>query len=389
MTRPAALGAAAASIFCACASLPAPPAPSAVDHGVMIAHVSSYGALFSRLISHADAGKIEALDVHGRRFVSEFSTGDGHIIFFNLPRGRYVLRTASFPARGVRYQLTVPEDGNESKRAVVLRPGTAAFLGRFDFYAQWPDAPTTFKRIGRIVWHWLTPWRKRPIIPRDAALLAFKDEPETEVAALHAVRGKLAPAWRRLVDARLRELSAAEPAKTGGLLSRELPPRGESFLSWRDTLKWGEPRRASGGLAWRRPGGEAQIAVFYTSASAKGFQGWSGAVSALRRAAAASVSDSGEVYQVRVATRSGPTARVISYRYPEGSLLGSVTAVVVTETTLIPDGGGLITTRLRAPRDEFQSVLPAYREFLLQLVLGPPVVNQAKPEVFVPIMSGP
>ena len=195
-----------------------------------------------------------------------------------------------------------------------------------------------------------------------------------ESRALHGVREALAGTqWNRVVAARLRELSAAEPPKVAGALrSRELPLHVEPFLSWRDTLNWGEPRRAPAGMAWRRPGGEAQIAVFFTTASTPGFAGWAAAVSELRATAAASVEDSGGVYEVRVATRAGLAARATKYQYAEGSLVGSETSVVVTETTLVPDGSGLYTARLRAPRGEFDAAVAPYREFLLQLVLGPP-----------------
>ena len=154
------------------------------------------------------------------------------------------------------------------------------------------------------------------------------------------------------------------------------------MLSWRDTLKWGEPRRSPEGISWRRPGGAAQIAVFYTSATAIGFAGWEAAVAELRRAAAASVEDSGTVYEVRVATRVGPAARTTTYRYPEGTLVGSRTSVFQTETALIADGGGVFTFRLRAPSAEFEAVLPAYREFMLQLVLGPPLPSIGKSAEF-------
>ena len=211
-----------------------------------------------------------------------------------------------------------------------------------------------------------------------------------EVRALHGVREALASTqWRRVVDARLRELSAAEPAKVAGALrSREIPLREEPFLSWRDTLKWGEPRRAAAGLAWRNPSGEAQIAVFFTTGTAPGFVGWSAAVSELRRSAASSVEDRGGVYEVQVATRVGLAARATKYRYPDGVLVGSETTVIVTETTLVPDGSGMYTARLRAPRAEFDSALAAYRQFLLQLVLGPPKPKAGpKAEVALPFQG--
>jgi hypothetical protein len=111
--------------------------------------------------------------------------------------------------------------------------------------------------------------------------------------------------------------------------------------------------------------------VFFTSATAKGFSGYDEAVRQMR-AAAGGMTDSAALYEVLVGTRTGRASRQTSYGYPKETLVGSEVAVTVTETALIADPAGMFTARLRAPRDEFEKVLPAYREFLLQLVLGPP-----------------
>jgi hypothetical protein len=375
--RRLALGFAAIGLA-ACAALP--PQPASLDEGLLLVHVGAHGSFFTRFVKWADKASLVSLDaagapIPGERAQSGFAA-NGYVVFFGMTAGRYVLRDASFRARGVRYHLTVPQEG-EVKRSVVLRPGTAAYLGDYRFESQGPEFGVAMGRAARIVGHWLTPFLKRPVLPRDAAMRAHETGRAQETRALLAVRSALAGTqWRRVVDARLRELSAAEPVKIeGSLRARELPLRAEPFLSWRDTLKWGEPRRAPAGLAWRRPGGQAQIAVFFTTASARGFAGWDAAVAELRRSASTSVEDRGGVYEVRVATRAGLAARTTKYEYPNGMLVGSETSVVVTETTLIPDAYGLFTARLRAPRGEFDAALPAYREFLLQLVLGLPAAK--------------
>jgi len=90
------------------------------------------------------------------------------------------------------------------------------------------------------------------------------------------------------------------------------------------------------------------------------------------RAAASGLQDSPAPYEIQVGTRTAEASRMTSFRYPEETLVGSEVAVTETETALVADPNGMFTARLRAPRDEFEKVLPAYREFLLQLVLGPP-----------------
>ena len=120
----------AAPGLAACATLP-PPQPSALDLGLLIARVEIHGALSRSLTYRADSAQIVALaaagvPVPGQRAQSGLAV-NGYVLFFGMPAGRYVLRAASFPARGVRYRLAVPEDG-QAKRAVVLRPGAAAYL---------------------------------------------------------------------------------------------------------------------------------------------------------------------------------------------------------------------------------------------------------------------
>lgn len=378
-----------------CVTVPRPPAQaSSLEQGMLIGRVETHGALFHGHVKWADTASIVALDPMGAPIPGLVArTGiasHGYVMFFDLPPGRYVIRSAMFPARGVHYRVDAQPDG-EFKRSVELRKGSVAYLGDLGFDSRWPEFPEAMIRMGRIVLHWFTPFLRRPVLPRDADLRFFDASPAFETKALHAVRESLSGTpWRRLVDARLKELSAPEPAKSsGGLRPKEIPLREEPLMSWRDTLKWGEPRRAPVGMAWKNPSGSAQIAVFFTTASAKGFAGWEAAVSELRASAAASVEDTGGVYEVRVATRTGLAARATKYVYPEGELVGSKTEVVVTETTLVPDGYGLYTARLRAPRAEFDAALPAYREFLLQLVLGPPKPKPPPKQEAVMPFAGP
>lgn len=361
---------------------------------MLIARVPTHGALFMGMVKYADAGSIVALDekgkeILGQRGLSGPSFG-GHVVFYNVPPGRYALRSASFKARGARF-LVQPPRTEEAKRSVDLKPGGAAYLGTYRFDSRWPAFWTGVGRAARIVSHWLTPFLRRPLLPRDTGLPIYENTPALEARALLAVReGLSGTQWNRVVAERLRELGAAEPAKMSGFVrSRPLPLREEPFVSWRDTLKWGEPRRVPSGIAWRRPGGEAQIAIFHTTVTAPGFTGWEAAVAELRAEAATSVEDRGKVYEVVVGTRAGVAARTTKHVYPDGVLVGSETKVVVTETTIVPDGYGMFTARLRAPRAEFPSVLAAYREFLLQLSLGPPAPKAApKQETLMPFIGG-
>ncbi|MDO8756528.1 MAG: hypothetical protein Q7J64_00825 [Elusimicrobiota bacterium] len=380
---------------CAAFRPPAPPPQAGLDQGMLIARVEVHGAVFYGSVKTVDLAQLEALDMKGAPVpglrAQSGRAVNGYVVFFGLPAGRYVLRSASFPARGARYHFKIPQE-HHAKRAVVLRPGAAAYMGLYRFDSRLPDFWVGVQRAGRIVFHWFTPFLRRPAIERATNLGVHESTPQLESEALLAVRREFkGTPWSRPIAARLKELGAPEPVKhTGMLLRRELPLRQEPFLAWRDTLDWGEPRRAADGIAWKRPGGEAQVAVFFTTWTAPGFLGWEASVAELRRESATSVEDRGGLFEVRVATRAGLGARVTKYRYPDGVLVGSETAVFVTETILVPDGAGQYTARLRAPRGEFKAALPAFREFLVQLVLGPPPPKAPpKQEALLPFLGGP
>jgi len=389
--RRLALAVAAAGLT-ACASVP--PQPASLDHGLLLARVTTHGALLLGSVKYADKGSVSEIDDKGERVPGQRGISgpgfNGYIVFYNIPPGKFVLRSASFKARGARYQVQPPQS-EEPKRFGVLKPGGVAYLGDYKFDSRWPEFGAMAWNAARIMFHWLTPFLKRPLIQRQTGTPLYETGPAAETRALLAVReGLKGTQWAPVVAARLRELSAAEPPKTDGYLRpKPLALREEPLLSWRDTLEWGEPRRSAAGLAWKRPGGEAMIVVFHTTATASGFAGWEAAAAELRTEAAASVEDRGGVYEVQVGTRAGTGARTTRYQYPEGVLVGSETKVVVTETILVPDGYGIYTARLRAPRGEFEAVVPAFREFLLQLRLGPPPPKAApKQEAVMPFIGG-
>jgi len=362
------------------------PEPAGLSQGMLLMQARVRGAIIPFTSDRADSAAIEQIDEHGNPLpgkvaVSGWSSG-GVVYFFNLPRGRYALRSISFAARGARYEVIL-SSAVLRRDAVDLPAGEVAFLGSMTMDGRFPDFDVAVERALDLGMHAATPFLGWKPIERDADLRELDKGVDAETNALHTAREDLAGTqWEPFVAARLRALGAPEPAATAGLRGREVPLKKETFFSWRDTLKWGEPARAPMGLAWRRPGGEAKIAVFFTSATAEGFQGYDEAVRQMR-AAASGLQDSSS-YSVQVGTRAAAAARITSFRYPEEKLVGSEVAVTVTETALVADPNGMFTARLRAPRGEFEKVLPAYREFLLQLVLGPPVAVVPPSEPVLP-----
>ena len=371
------LAAAALLLFSGCASL-RPAQPTALNHGLLIARARVRGAVIPFTSDMADSAAVEQLDadgnpVPGKVAIAGYARG-GNVYFLDLPPGRYALTSISFHARGARYEVAL-SSAVLRRDAVDLAPGSAAFFGMLTLDARFPDFDVAVGRAADAAAFWILPFMSWPAIERDADIRSFDHTPLTEREALHAARADLAATqWEGVIEQRLRSIGAPEAAATAGLLNRELPLKQERFFAWRDTLKWGEPARARSGLAWSRPGGEARAAVFFTSATAKGFEGYGEAVRQMR-AAAGGLVDSAALYEVRIGTRTAQAARMTAYRYPKETLVGSEVVVMVTETALVADPAGMFTARLRAPRAEFEKVLPAYREFLLQLVLGPAEIS--------------
>ncbi|MFI5348390.1 MAG: hypothetical protein ACHQ2Z_02505 [Elusimicrobiota bacterium] len=380
--------AAALLLLTGCAEL-RPAEPTALSQGLLIARARVRGALipFMFMADTADSAAVEQIDeygnpVPGKQAVSGYAH-DGNVYFLDLPRGRYALTSVSFRARGARYEVVL-SSAVLRPSAVELRPGSAAFLGELTLDARFPDFDVAVDRAMTVVGHWLTPFLRRPVIGRDADMRTLVRTPEAERDALVAARSDLSQTlWREAVLARLHQLGAPEPAATGGLLGREIPLKQENYFAWRDTLKWGEPSRGAAGLVWRRADGDARVAVFFTSTTAKGFAGYDEAVRQMR-AAAGGLVDPAALYEVQVGTRTGTASRTTSFRYPKETLVGSAVSVTMTETVLVPDGAGMYTVRLRAPRDEFPKVFPAYREFLLQLSLTPRPPVSAAGEAVLP-----
>jgi hypothetical protein len=371
--RPATLVLACAAALAGCAT--APPHPSSAEHGFLVARVVVRGALLRFTSDVADAGVAVKLGADGRPqdgpgAASGYARG-GYFYFLDLPPGRYVLLSASFPARGTRYKVTLP-DGDLTKRSVELKAGAAAFLGEYELDGRFPEFPEAVDRAAALPPRWLTFFLRHPPLPRDVDYRSLDQKPAAEGRAMLSARDSMAGTdWGALPVLRLRALGTPEPAALGGgLRPKPLELKQEALFAWRDVLEWGEPARTPNGLEWRRPKGSARAAVWFTSATAKGFLGWDAAVRELR--AAAAVDGPSRLEEVLVATRTALSGRASRWVYPESTLVGSEQRVVVTETVLVPDGYGLYAARLRADKGEFEEVEPAFRRLLGQLVLGPP-----------------
>jgi hypothetical protein len=347
------------------------------------------GAILPFTSDTPDKAVIEQLDemgspIPGKLAISGYAQ-QGVLYFLDLPPGRYALSKFYFPARGVRYEVEL-SSAVMRKDAVNLKPGQAVFLGDLHLDGRFPEVDIAVERALEIVGHWITPFLRRPTLPRDADIRSHDFNKSAERQVLLLARNDLKNSqWKVLVDKRLREIGAQEPApQTGFLRKKEVPLMAQDILSWRDTLNWGKPIRTAHGLVWKNPKGQSRIVIFFTSATTAGFVGYEEAVREMR-ASAGGLEDPASLYEVHVGTRTGLAARVTAHNYAQDTLTGSVDLAVVTETILIQDAAGMFTVRLRAPIGEFEKTIPLFREFLLQLVLGPPARIEPKQEDFLPL----
>lgn len=370
-----------------CATVPSI-GPTHLDHGMLVARAKIRGAVVPFTSDEPDQGTVEQVDadgypVPGKVAVTRLSR-DGALYFLDLPPGRYALSKLSFKARLARYEVELSSAAMR-RQTVDLRPGKAAFLGDLSLDGRFPEFDTAVERAFAVVGHWLLPFLRRPLIARDADLRAHELDLKSERLVLLGARPVFERTqWRALIEARLREIGAPEPAPTTGTIrSKEVPLQQAAFFAWRDTWKWGAPVKVGTGLAWRHPGGEARAAVFFTTATTPGFAGYAEAVRQMR-AANDALEDRAALFEVRVGTRTGVASRMTTHAYPEGVLVGSEMRAFVTETVLVADPVGMYTARLRAPRAEFAKVEPAFREFLVHLVLGQPVPEPPKQEYSLP-----
>ncbi len=362
--------------------------PTHVDHGLLIAQVKIHGALLPFLTDEPNDGVIAQVDSNGDlipgKTTPAATSNEGALYFLDLPPGRYLLQRVSFFARGARYEVEL-SSASMRRYTIDLGAGKVAFLGEIELDGRFPDFDIAVEHALSIGAHWLTPFLRRPRIVREVDIRSHMIGLIPERQALIRARKDLAGSqWTRIIHEHSREIGAPEPVpREGALFTRELPRHDEEFFSWRDTLKWGRPARARGGLSWRHPGGEARIAVFFTTANALGFVGYQEAIREMR-AAANSLEDSASLYEVRVGTLTGLASHLTSHFYPEGTLTGSELKTIVTETVLVDRSVGMYTARLRAPSGEFEKTLPHFREFLLQLTLARPAKGAAPVDYVLP-----
>jgi hypothetical protein len=359
----------AALLLAGCSSLP--PQPEALSQTALVLSFKTEGMLFSwadaaQRVALAPLKADGSLDLD-QSFFPTLRRG-ARLYYLNLPPGRYAPVAAYWTRHGLRHAVRVPSE--RAKEFVVeTKSGEFRFMGNIRFKRRWENWPRFLLnglKSGRIL---LPPFR--PAVSFVDAIFKLRDASKgAEAKALRAALEDLAGTeWTPAIRARLLSLKlpAEHPVEIQGFFRRRevpAPIRWTPVFGWVDTLEWGEPFEAGGGLEWRHPSKEARIQVALRTSPP-----FSRALETLK--GLGSPEDSHVHRETLISTRTAYAVRYTTYHYPEPYLTGAVVKVSITETLLVPQQEGYWVVQLRAARDEFSKVLPAFVRFRNLLRLHP------------------
>ncbi|MBI4677903.1 MAG: hypothetical protein HY748_10005 [Elusimicrobia bacterium] len=320
-----------------------PPEPTSPTNGAIVARVvlnagwfgtrSPYSMTFHRL--KADGRPDEAV------FVTNFKSGRDVYLLDAVP-GRYVPVSVRYMRQNNSYDIGFPEKALKDL-AVGVRPGSAVFAGRLTVAVK--------GRAGK-----------------RSEFLGADLNKEAEIAAMDcALKDLDGTLWRDMVARRRESLGPSEAAVTEK--GKVVPRQSKGKYTYVDMLGWGSPVRIRGGLEWRQPQGRARIALVWFTQDMREYKSPAEHLAALR--SAGSPEDDHKVSEVVFCSRTGYEARYTTYFYPEGTLVGSLVKVYLTETLLVPEPEGVFFLHYRAEKAHFEKFHPQFRAFRDKIVLNP------------------
>lgn len=346
---------ASAAVLLGCSTLTdraRPPEPTSPTNGAVIARVvirsgwfssvNPYSLSFARL-KH-DGFPEEEL------FVTNFRSGGGVYLLDAVP-GRYSPVSVRYMRQNVSHDIEIGKTAKDL--AVEVKPGQVVFAGRLSFAIR--------GRSGK-----------------KSAFVELDPGKEAEIAAMDEALADLdGTLWREMISRRREALGPSEtPVMEKG---KPVPRQVKGKYTYVDMLGWGSPRRVRGGLEWRQPQGQAAIGLVWYTQDMKEYKSPEEHLRVLR--SAGSPEDDHKVEEVVFCSRPAYEARYTTYYYPEGTLVGSISKVYVTETLLVPEPEGVFLLHFRAEKKHFAKLHPLFRTFRDRIVLkpNPPTGAPAKP----------
>jgi len=356
------------ALLCACAG-PRPRPPSDLRQSAAFLTFGTEGLLFTGP-DYAARAALAPVDKDGKpdvdRVIFSNFRKDERLYFLDLPPGRYAPVAAYWTEHGLRHAVKI----EEKDAALDIPPGELRFLGDFTARRRWEDWPR-FLLNGLLSAKILVPPFRPAVAFLDAPVRIHDKSAAAEIRALRAaVKDLSGTEWARAAQERLVAMKAPPPALTerrGIFRRKEVPVKVHwtPMFGYIDTLEWGEPADVPGGLEWRHPKDKARVQVALRDSPPL-------ATALEKLKGLGSPEDSHTHSMVYLSTRPAYAVRYTNYHYPEPYLTGEVVKVSVTETLLVPDPRGYFVVQMRASREDFPKVLPAFVRFRTYLRLEPP-----------------
>ncbi|MBI5210982.1 MAG: hypothetical protein HY927_13515 [Elusimicrobia bacterium] len=345
--------------FCACGGMRPlrprirPPEATSPTNGAVVVRVKIKGGRFSAF--QPFSATFQRLGPDGKAeegsIVSNFRSQE-NVYLLDLPPGRYAPVSIRYMQQNIVHDISLEPKASKDL-AVDVHPGELAFAGAL-----------AFKVGGRFL--------------RNAALLDSSRAPAAESSALEAALLDLeATLWEDMVSRRLSDLG---PSRDPVLEKGKEVPRvagGNGKFTYVDVLRWGPSVRVKGGLEWREPKGHARIAAVFQT---RGMEGFVPAPEQLRQLrTVGSPEDSHRVDNVKFCSRPGYKVRYTTYYYPQGTMVGSLVKVYVTQTLMVPEPEGVFLLHYRAEKEHFERFYPLFDRFQRMLVLRPLAPSHSPP----------
>lgn len=337
---------AAVMVFSGCSGLPLREKPltqSSESHGLLVISVKvkegRFKTLRAREVRFRRAKSFG--DIDDAELRSNFSA-KGLVFLLDVPAGDYSPTAAATLDRGRWSELRF-DPAVIKTASVELEKGAVVFAGDYEFQIQ----KTAFSS--------------------NAVFIKKSLEKDNEIAALTAASQALAKTqWQEIIERRLALLGTSK-APVRDIKEKIIPRKFMGTISYVDQLGWGEPRKIAGGLEWKEKKDRARLAMSFLTPGTKGYKSPEEYKRYFRDAG--STEDSHRLEETPFSGRTAFKARYTTYVYPEGTLVGSLSQIFVTEVFLVPMPTGVFLLIYRAQRKDFDVFYGQFEEFSSRVAL--------------------
>lgn len=311
--------------------------PSSEDHGLVVMSVAvQEGRFKTGLAREVRFRRAKSFgDIDEAEITSNFAA-KGLVFLLDVPAGNYFPTAAATMDRGKWSELRF-DPAVVKTAGVDLEKGGMAFAGAYQFQV----TKTAFTSNAL--------FKKKSV------------DKEAEIDVLNRALSALGKTqWRVILERRLAVLGTSV-AEVRDVKNKVVPRQFMGAISYVDQLGWGAPRKIAGGLEWREKKDRARLAMTFLTPGTKGYKSSDEYKRTLRDAG--STEDSHRLEEIPFSGRKAYQARFTTYVYPEGTLVGSLSQVFVTEVIMVPEPDGIFLLIYRAQRKDFDVYYGLIEEF--------------------------